>query len=343
MVPDLAAEDVTVFDQSTGQSFREEPEGSAFDTRLLARRHEFSTLYRDRIAAALSYIPNVLVTVDVDLDNLKSSVVREQLVDPKKTVALAQSETTRSSTATQRPAVAEPGQVPNRPRELQSGPGQDRSHVTSDSATSSVSAASFTVSEKQFLAALPTSIQVAVQIPEDYYAALEQRRAPAAGAGTTPGTDGTGAAAAAVPTKKREEVERDVKAAVARAIGAGSKVDDISVTSYVRVDPVVPPLDVPILETVQEGVRQWGGPVVLVLLTVWVLRYATRSLPALPEVPAADSPAVAVLRKGKAAAEEPPQPPGPPELSPRDRLQVVVRDNPEMTADLIAKWVQAAK
>ena len=118
MVPDLAEEDVTVFDQSTGAAHAHTSGGPLDDpTRQALEAH--TERYRGTIREALAYIPGALVNVSVDLGEVRRQVERQQTVDSKQTVTLEADERTRNRSSVQAPA-------PRRTRRRQQHPRRDR-------------------------------------------------------------------------------------------------------------------------------------------------------------------------------------------------------------------------
>jgi hypothetical protein len=111
----------------------------------------------------------------------------------------------------------------------------------------------------------------------------------------------------------------------------------VHVASVTRLEPQVAEVAISWTETASEMVKKWGGTAALGLLAVWGLWMLGRN-----------APKVALATDGQAssaataAAEEADALPGPPPTR-RDLLQAFVRDNPEATAAVIGKWVQAAK
>ena len=83
MVPDLKPTDVTVFDVTRGQAYTGETTDDPTDSQYLQRAREFTRQYEQQIQKALSHIPFVSVTVHVDLDTLKSSMIRSETLRSK--------------------------------------------------------------------------------------------------------------------------------------------------------------------------------------------------------------------------------------------------------------------
>jgi flagellar M-ring protein FliF len=333
-VPELSPSDVVVFDTSTGKSYTPEKDTDPYQSRQLQRVEELTQAYRKKVADALDYIEDVLITVNVTVDNLKSHVERAQTIDPKKSVSLQQTDQTRTSESSQQLPRAEPGNQANRPQSLQAAGSAQQSQKEQESNTSSVVAPSFIVSEKEFAAAMPKEVQVAVQIPETYFQKVLAQSAGSAGAPA--GAPGSGAG------KSKDEIIADVKAAVAKAVGAPTA-DAISVSSYVQVPSVEPDVKTPWTGTLSSAASRWGGAVGLGLFALWALRMLQKTTPKLPEtqtVSATPTPAAPVSVE---AADDDDEEPKPKIVSKRDRLQTAVRDNPEVAATVLSKWIQSSK
>lgn len=335
MVPDLPAENVTVFDQRTGVSHTAEHDNS-IDSQLLNRKKQFEQHYQREIQSALSYIPEVLVTVHVDLDDLKSSVEREQVLDKSRSVALSTEEQRVSDTFRQQASAAEPGVASNAPRNLTQQRAPDKSRTIDRSDTSSVTIPSFKVLEKEFLAAMPKAVQLSISIPESYYDAVAARKA------------GTDPAAADAPAPKaddqlRTEINQQAMAVASKLIPAGSIAEEaINVGSYVNVDQEIVEPEIPLSITMTEIVSEWGGAVALGLLAIWAVRMVSKSAGA--PAPAEDQSPLE-LPPLQTAAESTPESEkerSPQDVSERDELQSIVKDNPEMAAAVLSRWLRAA-
>lgn len=331
MVPDLSPDDVTVLDQSTARAFTADRDGDPFDDELVRWIEEHTEQYRRKIEQALTYIPGVIVTVNVEVENLKSQLVREQRVDKQQTVAIETDERTRNTTNTERATAAEPGAVPNVPRQLDSSAAPTRSSSDKDEQVSSKVVPSFTVTEKEFLSAMPRAVQVAVSIPEEYYRDVALARGFAEGTTEAEKT----AFRQQVDTIRTAEEDKARKS-VQAMIPTGSPETAVHVTSVTRLEPQVAEVAVGWAETATELAKKWGGTLGIGLLAVWGLWMLGRSAPKVAALEGQPPPAAS---SADAAADVPPGPPP----TKRDLLQSFVRDNPEAAAAVIGKWVQAAK
>lgn len=328
MVPDLSPADVTVFDVSTGLTHAQDPEADPFENRLVQRIDEFQRQYQRKIEQDLSYIPDVGVTVHVDVDNLKSSMIRNQVVDPKKIAPVFSQETNLKDTQRQQPARGEPGQVANRPASLNVSPGIDRDRQFSDASTQAVNGVSFEVSEKQLIAAMPKAVQVSVAIPREYYRNVAALRKAA----------GESDAKLLDPVEIEKGVTTSVTASVRALIPPDSPPTAVVVNSVDRVQPQTPELTFRWSDWLLEEVRRWSGPMLLALFAAAALVMLRRTTPAVEPLPDVTP---EQLQRVSSPGEEPESARGEPTR--RDLIQNLVRDNPEATAAVISKWLQAAK
>lgn len=336
MVPDLTPARVTVFDMSTGVSHTAEDLDGAIDNGLMNRIHDFTREYESKISKALSYIPDVLVTVNVDVEELKSRVERVQKIDAKSAFKVYESSQSRTDEVDHQYPRAEPGVRNNQPRSLETAAGPTETRQSNQEDSKSTSAPSFTLTEQEFFAAMPKAVQVSVKIPQSYYEAVAQKSGLAAPAAS--GTDDT--YQRAIVEIEQKEIEK-VKATAAVLIPKGSDAASIDVSSYQSVQSEVEPLDPGLWQQVVDAGNNWGGKLGLLALACWGLWMVGRNLSSYPAEPARS------LIEVKTALEQvaipaPVEPLARKEASTRDALQNVVRDNPDITAGILEEWLDRA-
>lgn len=331
MVPDLKPSDVTVFDVVNGMSYKGDSADDPFDSKLVSRIREFQSSYQHQIARDLSYIPDVGVTVNVDVDNLKSSFIRNQIIDPKKTAPLFSQEMKLKYTLQQQPSKGEGGQVANRPGSVGGSPGMDRNRQFSDESSQNLNGVSFETSEKELIAAMPKMVQVSVGIPRDYYRNVAAQRK-AAGEADTSKLDVAGI---------EKEVLANVAESVKRLIPSDSPATAVKVTSVDRVSTTLPDIKPTLMESITEWMKHWGNTVMMAVMALVALMMVRRSMPAMPADTPPAFPTMASRPSTNTAAPEEVE--APREITKRDLLQGLVRDNPEATAAIISRWLQAAK
>lgn len=334
MVPDLTAESVTVFDQSTGTSFTADDKNDAFDSKFITWVNKHTKNYQDKILDSLSYIPDVIVNVNVDVENLKRYVERKQEISTDGTVTLQSKEQSNERSITQKPVRSEPGARSNQPNSVAVTRGNEKNEKVTETNNESTSAPSFTWTEKEFVAAMPSTVQVSVSIPEAYYEAVAVKR------GTPKGEAEAEIAAFKQATEAiKTEVETSIQQQVQKLIPSQSATDAVSVSSYVRVDQDVPTVALPLTESVGEFVSHWGSTIGLGLFAVWALWMLNKSMPKVTEIDEEST--------GPTIDLSPPTTPEedviPPKSEPtqRDEVQLLVRDNPEVAAQVLSKWIQS--
>lgn len=335
MVPDLQPEGVTIVDLGgEGKSYTGDAGDDPFDSKLIQRIQELTQHYEQKIRGGLDYIPNVGVSVQVDIDNIKSSVTRSQMVDPKKTAAIFTSENKTSDNLQQRPPRGEAGVGSNRPASLAATHPLERTRQQTDEETSTVNGVSFEITEKALIAAMPKAVKVSVSIPRDYYRSVAAQRK-ADGEQDQAKTD-----AAAI----EKEVIASVQKSVSQLVPVGSPADSVVVTSVDVVKDPAPEPNIPWVERLLQWGREWGGTAGLALFAIWVLRTLRKlSPPASAVQPEETDPFEAQrLRMPSNAPSEAAGDDKPREPTRRDLIQTIVRDNPEMTAAVIGKWLQQA-
>ncbi|MFH5803826.1 hypothetical protein [Alienimonas sp. DA493] len=337
MVPDLAEEDITVLDQSTGAAHAHEADGP-LDDGAQAALAAHTRRYRETISQALAYIPGALVNVSVDLDAVRREVERRQSVDAKQAVTVESAESIRSRSSNQTPPQGEPGVASNQPGSVSvGGPLTQTRDEQTDSNMRVVP--SWTTSERELRAAMPEAVRVAVSIPESYHEAV------AAGRGLSPGEDEASKAAyvQAVDAIRVAEEEK-VRERVATLIPAGSPPTAVHVTTVTPVAPDVPPIVVPWTQTIGDLVSRWGSTALLCVIAAAGLLVLRRGMK-LPEPapPAtfdeiADRTAVAgrIGPNGKVEEEE-----DKPKTQ-RDRVAELAAEDPEAVAAVLNSWLRNA-
>ena len=336
MVPDLAEEDVTVFDQSTGVAHAH-AEGGPLDDRTQSALAAHTKRYRDTIAQALAYIPGALVNVSVDLDSVRRQVERTQSVDAKQTVTLEAEESARTLTSNQTRPKGEPGVASNRPASVAADPGP-LTQMKDERTDSNVRVVpSWTTTERELREAMPEAVRVAVSIPESYHKAV------AAGRGLALGEDDAAKAAFAQAVEAiRVAEEAKVRERIATLLPAGSPPTAVHVATVTPIEPDVPDVETPWTATVGGLLDRWGSALALIAVSLVGLFVLRRGMtlpepePALAEPDAADRPGVAGrIGAGGPAEEDEPK-------TPRDRVAKLAAEDPEAVAAVIGSWLRNA-
>jgi flagellar biosynthesis/type III secretory pathway M-ring protein FliF/YscJ len=344
-IDDLKPENVVVFDQARMTAFTPEKADDPYSSRVLNRIQEFTALYQRKIAEQLNFIPDVIVTVDVEIDNIQTEAVQKSELNPK-TVVLSQRDRSRKDESSQGPAGAEGGVKANGPAAVPAVASSKQS-TNSLETDSELQNAPINVSQTSTVTngGMPKSVQVSVHIPKDYYRTVagDQVKQTGTPEGTTDDEkkafqDAINARVANV----EQQVNTEVKETVRKAIPPQSPVDAVVVAAYVRGEPEVVKTDIPLTQTIGGMLSQWGGAIGLALFALWALRMMGKTAPkkaAAEEAAAADEVPV-VVKYPK--ADEPPPAVVAPQPNKRDELQGIVRDNPEMTAAVLGRWLRSA-
>ena len=337
MVPDLTPTDVTVFDVARGQAYAGESTDDPLDSQLIQRVREFTRQYEQQIQKALTFIPNASVAVHVDIDNLKSSVTRNERTRVRGD----------SAPLANRPGTIQPMSFAEEPTPHASGfRGETNIEAVGHSDVLRE------VSEKQLLAAMPRAVQVSVSIPRDYYRAVAARRK----------TQGEQNAARMDLGTIEEEVLAKVERTVARLIPANSPHEAISVTTVDRLPNESPE---PTLTTGEQFLvlaQRHGGSCVLGLFAVWALWMLTR-LSSQPPRAAEPSSTESIEPRHEFASPEPLFAPVPATPSPstkpvtakpktlesttassalRDDIRNLAESDPATAASVLGRWLAEA-
>jgi type III secretory pathway lipoprotein EscJ len=330
-IGDLAVDDVTVLNMTTGTAFRGQS-SDARDRLPLDQMERYTTLQQRTIAEALSYIPHVLVSVNVDLDEhreIQRSMAPQSAADragkSQATSEIGSAATRVSAPPSGAPRVRSnisqgvPLQVAEHAVAVELGPAEPAS--TADVAMTD---------EDAFYRRLSRSLHVNVAIPEDYYRAVAaQRQNP----------EGAPASSASQLQRVEEETVREVAATVARLIPAGTTADAVTVSSYMRIEPQ--PTDktladaaAPVRADLGTMVRQWGGIVLLGVLAFgcwWRLRWNGRPMPELTLPQSLLNDAEPVERSSCTDEAE--------AAPPREPWQGWVQANPQLAVAVLSRWI----
>lgn len=336
-VPDLNSTGVVIFDQRNGKAHTAETD-DAYDNKLLTRIQQFEKDYYTKITSALSYIDDVIVTVNVDVEKIKTSVRRSQKLDPKSFETFTNSRKDED-TSREEPDRGEPGNKPNQPRNLQMANGDIKTRTTkkTDSTVQNIPI-DVTHLEEVMIGAMPEAVQVSISIPEDYYVAVAAKQGFAEGT-TQQEKDAFQASVDLI----RQNVKTNVEETVKRNIPQGSPVDSISVIAYTPIDSEEIDTSPTMTQSVGNAMSQWGGAIGLGLFALWTLWMLNKSMTKLPDI---NEEMVASLNIHQPEEEEEETEDDMADLretSLRDGLQSVVRDSPELTASVLAKWIQEEK
>lgn len=328
MISGLKPEDVTILNLKTGESYNSVRDSSDSIRRLESKKQRQDE-YKQRIEQLLSFIPDVLVSVEVKLDDLEahsqSTVshdgVAGKTMERRKKV---------SSDSNVEPIRAEPGVRSNAGGSLQTRAFPKRKSSSSNSDTITESVPAYKATNKVFVPGSPTGTFVSVAVPEAYFKKVAETQS--GGSAATPGAAGGG----------RQKIMDEIKKMVAQAIGEKPDGEAVVVSAYTPSDREVPEFETPFSETAMTLLSRWGGPVGLGMFALLALVMVKRSMPSLPEIETSPLPAIpepTPENETVAAAEE--EVPAAP--SPRDKLQTLVRDNPDMTAAVLSDWLAAAE
>ncbi|MCA9039394.1 MAG: hypothetical protein KDA65_03500 [Planctomycetaceae bacterium] len=343
-LPGILAQHVSVMDLSTLNHYGAEDENDPTSDRLLrlTREHERSTA--EDLMMALRHIPNVNVSVSVDLSEIKRQVRREQTVDPKQVVALQQSTNTKQQQFQKRQPRQEPGVIPNQSSlSAESDQAPASSSTLTEENTETITVPRFEILDEEVFGAMPKATRVAVTIPEDYPRSLLLRRSPDQAENQT--SDEFQQQLATV----KEEIETQVKQLIATHLNLDLTQDPnpsaISVQTVIPQEPDIPEISIPITDKLFDWTTEWGGAILLVLLSLWALRSLNKSMPKLPDVEVEAASLQAALQPAEVEEDEKHHSSAfaLPEASEREDLQTVVKENPEVTAAVISNWIRNSR
>ncbi len=359
----LQPDSVTVIDLKGGRAYAAGTSsgiGSALDDPYLSRMREYQHLTEAKIRDALSHVPGVTVTANVELDRELKKSIEERKVDPKTSTPTMTK--TEEDTATQvggnggaggRTGLA--AQQPNAPATL-AGSGSSSQSDTSKTKNETYFAPSFGQTSTQLAGLTPKRTTVAVAIPSDYFEQVWFQRNP-----TPAGQDPKKPDPADLTQIQTEETKK-IRDHVANLIptptdAVGAPVDPtslVTVTTFSRIS--LPEIAGPsLVDTALQWLSQsWStlAMIVLALVALMMLRSFVAAVPNAPEMPNVmsatmsndeeDERSTAAAGNAKEAAKAKPRSlqrkigTGP---SLREELIDMVREDPEAAANVLRGWI----
>jgi flagellar M-ring protein FliF len=347
----LSPEHVTVVDLNgrTYSANSGDGPGSASEDPFVSRTKEFQAMYETQIYSALTYVPGVTVTANVELN--KELAVRQEKdsYDPKAVATLMSREETQTTTARGASGGGRPGieaQSPNQSARLSSA----SSGGTESSDESTVNEVQNAPSRERTLTQLagltPKRISVSVGIPSTYFESVWRQRNPAS----------PGQAPRALDKNALDQIQKDetdkIRAHVSTLIPQPAEgVDAASLVTVTTFQHVV--IDASDGPPAAERVFAWLGnywgtlaTLGLVLFSLLMLRSLARSQPA--NAPGLPVIAPQLLAQAAADAAKPPEPAKPKSrfkrklgagVSLRDELAEMVREDPDAAANILRGWI----
>lgn len=306
MISGLEPEHVAVFDQISKTTYTGD-DGSASDSRLLNRIRQYEQMYQERIAGALSWIPGVVVSVNVDLESSPYLLAGDR----------------SDNNPSDPPPPRSYGPPWERHRDANRGSlaehGNQELRSTGDEG--------------------PRSVQVSVAIPEDYYRNIALTRGLAEGT-----TEEEKRRFASTLPAIADDVKHSVQTTVLKHIPPGSPPDAVTITSYVALDQPTPAINHRPTNTTGRTLIRWGSTAGLTLFALWALvtlNNSTRKRPVPEETQPASPAALRRPSDGKPAAEPTAgSPSGVAMSAERDQLRSIVRDNPERAVAVLSRWIR---
>lgn len=354
-IPGLEPERVTVIDANLGRAYNAGGSDGApdvLDDPYVSHRKHYLEEYEGKVRQALSFVPGVIVTADVEIDPELRRRQQTRKVDPK-AVPINHSEETETNASDSGGPAGQPGlqaQQPraNSPAQLAQGgksshTDKERSTVTEQSDVST----DLTTTDRAGLT--PTRVRVAVGIPSSYLEQLWRKQNP-----TPPGSPEPPVDQKALAKIEEDQVTK-IKNTVSYLIPEPDATTDtrpmITVTTFQPV--LMGEIPEPAVGQVAAGwlVENWStlGMVGLGLFSLVMLRSMVRSAPGPAALPGLPLPPPEPEKPAEASTEEP-EVKAPSRLkrrtgqgqSLREELADLVREDPDMAANILRSWIGSA-
>lgn len=240
----LAHENVTVVDIN-GRAYHSKGgngAGSALDDPYLSMTRAYKDTIESGIREALTYVPGVTATANVELDREMMKKIVDTKVDPK-TVPI--SVKTQENTLTTNSSAGGPGgrvglaqQQPNAPASLPSGGGGGSNTDDSRSTSEQMNTASTSNSTIEMAGLTPKRVAVAIGVPSDYFEQVWYLQNPPADGAEKKKPDA--AALAAIEATEMKRIKEHVTQLIPKPFDPAQPIDPatlVTVTSFPRLAP----------------------------------------------------------------------------------------------------------
>lgn len=351
-IPGLSPERVTIIDTNLGRAYNANGSDGApdvLDDPYVSHRKHYQEEFESKVRQALSFVPGVIVTANVEIDPELRHSEQKRKVDPKP-VPITISDENETNASDSGGPNGQPGFQAQQPRAnspAQLAQSNKSSHTdkerTSHTEQSDVST-DLTTTERAGL--IPTQVTVAIAVPSSYLEQVWREQNPAPPGSTPPPIDKKDLA-------KIEEAETTkIKDIVSAVIPQFDLTSDTRPLITVKTFQQVPMGEIaePAMTQLAAGwlAENWStaGMIGLGLVSLMMLRSMVRSGPgpaALPDLPLPppepEQPAVASTEETEEKT--------PSRLkrwtgqgqSLRDELADLVREDPDMAANILRTWI----
>ncbi len=351
-IPGLTPERVTIIDTNLGRAYNASGSDSApdvLDDPYVSHRKHYQEEFESKVRQALSFVPGVIVTANVEIDPELRHSEQKRKVDPKPVPITISDENETNASDSGGPA-GQPGLQAQQPRAnspAQLAGANKSSHTdkerTSHTEQSDVST-DLTTTERAGL--IPTQVTVAIAIPSSYLEQVWREQNPAPPGSPPPPIDKKDLA-------KIEDAETTkIKDIVSAVIPQFDLTSDTRPLITVKTFQQVPMGEIsePAVSQLAAGwlVENWStaGMIGLGLLSLMMLRSMVRSGPgpaSLPELPLPppepEQPALATTEETEEKAPSRLKRRSGQGQSLRDELADLVREDPDMAANILRTWI----
>lgn len=359
-IASMKPEDVTVTDLN-GRSYPGGGEsGSAEEDAYVNRKRLYEEDLKRKIVSALSFIPNVVVEPQVVLDRELGAATRKVLHDPKG-IPYSVTESNKSHTRDSTPQGGRPGygaQQPNAAMALPAAAMTSTKEEEEDSKSEVRNLVSGTITDTRLAGLTPKMAKVSVGLPSSYFVKIWHERNDVAG--ETPKTPDK----AALDTIRQEEtanIQKHVAALLPPPADTTTDVNNlVTVTTFQDMKaPEIPatPFSRQALDWLN---RYWStlGMILLAAMALAMLRSMVRAAPvstagrggygdemayasqggdARQRTPGAPAPVAA--ESEEPVRENPLRRIQPNSRSIRDDLSELVREDPNVAANILKSWI----
>lgn len=176
-VAEMTVEDVAVIDAIAGRQFRPRDEAQMMPTDLLELVQTQERIYREKIASVLSYMPDVIVAVNVSIDPSRRSI-DQTTYNKDDSVSLVTREYSREEETEERTNGGEPGVRSNTGLDIAGAGGEGQSSTLTERESEFKPHAGVKHEKIIDPGGLPQQVSATVNVPRSYFVSLFMRGKP---------------------------------------------------------------------------------------------------------------------------------------------------------------------
>lgn len=324
--------------------------GDGEEHQYLRMMRAYENLFRERVQDALAYVSGATVNVNVVLSPELESSTEKTTLDDKASGTLYQSEQSSTRDSNSGPPGGRPGVVAqqgNANQAIQLGAARVTSSQDETTSTQRQAIPAHETVRSKAIGLTPERVTVAIGIPSSHYEKIWRNRNPVAEGEPQPEPDAN--QLRLIEQEEQDKIQRYVAQLLPTSAGVADLEPLVKVTTFDHVTPQSPTAETAVNAGLAWLGQNWAnvGMLLLGLVSLLFLRSMVRGAEEPRAQPAAS---LNVVTADNESASESQQPAAPKrslrrpatELSLREELSQMVKEDPDAAASVIKGWIGGA-